>query len=88
MADVENVTNVSIAGDINGSNLTGRDAATTEGIALTYSGLLLMALAPIFFGAARSVIYHSGLKVLLLSNLLHQILTIPIKYAELVSMYC
>ena len=63
MADVDNITNVSIVGDSNGSNLTGRDAATMEGIALTYTGLLLMALAPIFFGSARSVLYHSGLKV-------------------------
>lgn len=48
--------------DANASNLTGRDAATTEGLVLTYSSLLLMALLPILFGSLRSVVYHCNLK--------------------------
>ena len=50
---VENVT----------SNVTGRDAATAEGIAITYSSLFLMALLPLLFGSLRSVGYHGQLKV-------------------------
>ena len=52
---VENVSNA--------SNATGRDAATAEGVAITYSSLFLMALLPLFFGSLRSVGYHAGLKV-------------------------
>lgn len=47
----------------NVSNLTGRDAATAEGIAITYGSLFLMALVPILFGSLRSVGYHTKLKV-------------------------
>lgn len=47
----------------NVSNLTGRDAATPEGIAITYGSLFVMALLPLFFGSLRSVGYHTGLKV-------------------------
>ena len=52
---IENVSNA--------TNATGRDAATAEGIAITYSSLFLMALLPLFFGSLRSVGYHAGLKV-------------------------
>ena len=60
MADVnesvlENVSNV--------TNATGRDAATPEGIAITYGSLFLMALVPLFVGSLRSVGYHAALKV-------------------------
>ena len=47
----------------NASNLTGRDAATTEGIIVTYSALFLMALGPIFLGSLRSVPFHLSMKV-------------------------
>ncbi len=47
----------------NETNMTGRGAATPQGIALTYASLFLMALGPIVLGALRSVHYHSGLKV-------------------------
>ncbi|XP_064396205.1 minor histocompatibility antigen H13-like [Halichondria panicea] len=46
----------------NETNMTGRGAATPQGIALTYASLFLMALGPIVLGAFRSVHYHSGLK--------------------------
>lgn len=52
---VENVSNV--------TNATGREAATPEGIAITYTSLFVMALLPLFFGSLRSVGYHVGLKV-------------------------
>ena len=48
---------------LNVSNVTGRDAATAEGIVLTYTSLFVMALAPIIFGSLRSVYYHHDLKV-------------------------
>ena len=47
----------------NASNLTGRAAATPEGILITYSALFAMALGPIFIGSLRSVPYHSAMKV-------------------------
>jgi minor histocompatibility antigen H13 len=50
------------AGVENTSNVTGRDAATPGGIAITYGSLVLMALLPLFFGSLRSVGYHTGLK--------------------------
>jgi len=59
--------NASVSGEQNASNLTGRDAATVEGIVLTYSSLFLMALGPIFIGAVRSVVYHSDLKARILT---------------------
>lgn len=52
---LENVSNI--------TNATGREAATPEGIAITYSSLFVMALLPLFFGSLRSVGYHVGLKV-------------------------
>lgn len=47
----------------NVSNLTGRAAATAEGIALTYSSLFLMALGPILLGSMRSVLHRRSLLV-------------------------
>ena len=60
MADVEgeNLTVVD-----NASNLTGRDVATPEGIAITYFSLFLMALGPILLGSIRSVKHHLYLRV-------------------------
>ena len=45
------------------SNVTGREAATAEGIAITYGSLFVMALLPLYTGSIRSVAYHLGLKV-------------------------
>ena len=47
----------------NASNVTGRDAATAEGIAITYGSLFLMALLPLLLGSLRSIGYHAKLKV-------------------------
>ena len=47
----------------NVSNVTGREAATPQGIAITYSSLFLMALVPLLVGSLRSVGYHAGLRV-------------------------
>ena len=47
----------------NVSNLTGRAAATAEGIALTYSSLFVMALGPILLGSMRSVLHRRSLLV-------------------------
>lgn len=43
--------------------LSGRDAATSEGLLLAYGSLLVMALIPIYLGARRSVYFHENLKV-------------------------
>ena len=55
--------NVSVVEADNASNLTGRAAASAEGIIITYSALFAMALGPIFIGSLRSVPYHSAMKV-------------------------
>ena len=47
----------------NASNLTGRAAATPEGMLVTYSALFMMALGPILIGSLRSVPYHSAMRV-------------------------
>lgn len=43
-------------------NITGRAAATTEGLALAYVSLFLMAVIPIFWGSYRSITYHKKSK--------------------------
>lgn len=48
--------------------LSGRDAATFEGLMLAYGSLLVMALIPIYLGARRSVAFHENLKVLFTCN--------------------
>ena len=55
--------NVSVVEAENATNLTGREAATPEGIIITYSALFAMALGPIFVGSLRSVPFHSAMKV-------------------------
>jgi hypothetical protein len=56
--------NLTVADNVsNASNLTGREAATPEGIAVTYFSLFLMALGPILVGSLRSVTHHLSLKV-------------------------
>ena len=57
------VPNVTAVEADNASNLTGREAATTEGMIITYSALFAMALGPIIVGALRSVPYHISMKV-------------------------
>lgn len=65
MAGVEdlNATLVEVDNASNLTNATGREAATAEGIIITYSALFAMALGPIFVGSLRSVPYHSAMKV-------------------------
>ena len=57
-ASMENVSSVE-----NASNATGREAATFEGIVITYTALFTMALGPILIGSLRSVPYHSAMRV-------------------------
>ena len=47
----------------NSSNLTGREAASREGLIIAYSGLMIMAVVPILVGSLRSVTYHYNLRV-------------------------
>ena len=65
MEDLENETLGTPVGD----NLTGRAAATVEGITVTYLSLFLMALGPILVGSIRSVSYHSVIKVMTICGL-------------------
>ena len=51
----ETVANLSAAVNETAKNATGRAAATSEGMLVAYSSLVLMALLPIFFGSFRSV---------------------------------
>jgi len=43
-------------------NITGRAAASTEGLALAYFSLFMMAVVPIFWGSFRSITYHKTSK--------------------------
>lgn len=51
----ETVANLSATVNETAKNVTGRAAATPEGLFVAYSSLVLMALLPIFFGSFRSV---------------------------------
>eukprot|EP00116_Pleurobrachia_bachei_P015400 sb/3475662/ len=44
-------------------NLTGRAVASTEGLALAYFSLFMMAIVPIIWGSFRSITYHRKSKV-------------------------
>lgn len=59
----ETVANLSAAVNETAKNVTGRAAATPEGMFVAYSSLVLMALLPIFFGSFRSVKYLIEQKV-------------------------
>lgn len=59
----ETVANLSAAVNETAKNVTGRAAATPEGMLVAYSSLVLMALLPIFFGSFRSVKYLIEQKV-------------------------
>jgi minor histocompatibility antigen H13 len=61
MADVEKTGNENVTEFA--SNTTTRIPATTEGMAVAYGSLVIMALLPIFFGAFRSVKHHKEQKV-------------------------
>ena len=65
-APVPNISELEVD---NATNLTGRAAATTEGMIVTYSALFIMALGPIFLGSLRSVSYHSSMRVRRLQGL-------------------
>ncbi|KFM60538.1 Minor histocompatibility antigen H13, partial [Stegodyphus mimosarum] len=52
MADVLNETLQEIA-----KNETSKPKASTEGMMIAYSSLIVMALLPIFFGSFRSISY-------------------------------
>jgi hypothetical protein len=45
------------------ANATTKIPATPEGMAIAYGSLCLMAVLPIFFGAMRSVKYHTDQRV-------------------------
>lgn len=59
----ETVANLSATVNETAKNVTGRAAATPEGLFVAYSSLVLMALLPIFFGSFRSVKYLIEQKV-------------------------
>lgn len=64
----------------NASNLTGRAAATPQGMLVTYSALFIMALGPILIGSLRSVPYHSAMRVSVPDgNILSPILSIQLR---------
>ena len=54
---------VNASGVENASNLTGREAASREGLVVAYSSLLIMAVLPILIGSVRSVAYHYNMRV-------------------------
>lgn len=65
MADTVNeVPVVNNTGNDTAANATAKIPATSEGMAVAYGSLLIMALVPIFIGAFRSVKYHREQKVI------------------------
>lgn len=60
---MENITTVNSTLNETGKNATGREAATTEGLVVAYSSLIVMAVLPIFFGSFRSVLHYRKQKV-------------------------
>ena len=60
---MENITTVNATLNETAKNATGREAATTEGLVVAYSSLILMAVLPIFFGSFRSVLHYRKQKV-------------------------
>ncbi|XP_028414889.1 minor histocompatibility antigen H13-like [Dendronephthya gigantea] len=55
---MENITTVNATLNETAKNATGREAATTEGLVMAYSSLIIMAVLPIFFGSFRSVLHY------------------------------
>ncbi|EDO47550.1 predicted protein [Nematostella vectensis] len=51
----ETLANLTAAANETAKNATGRAAATPEGMLTAYTGLIVMALLPIFYGSFRSV---------------------------------
>ena len=75
--------NITVVDNVsNASNLTGREAATPEGIAVTYFSLFLMALGPIFLGSLRSVKHHLSLKVTFTRIIELHVFNIHVNFAE------
>ncbi len=60
---MENITTVNATLNETAKNATGREAATTEGLVVAYSSLIIMAVLPIFFGSFRSVLHYRKQKV-------------------------
>ena len=60
---MENLTTVNATLNETAKNATGREAATTEGLVVAYSSLIVMAVLPIFFGSFRSVLHYRKQKV-------------------------
>ena len=63
MADQAQVINSTMNDTASNKTLSGRAAATPEGLLLAYASLILMALLPIWFGAFKSVIFNKKQKV-------------------------
>ena len=63
MADQAQVLNSTMNDTASNKTLTGRAAATPEGLLLAYASLILMALLPIWFGAFKSVTFNKKQKV-------------------------
>lgn len=52
------------------ANATTKIPATPEGMAIAYGSLCLMAVLPIFYGAVRSVKYHTDQRVSILISVI------------------
>jgi len=57
------VVNTTMNETATNNTLSGRAAATPEGLMLAYASLILMALLPIWFGSFKSVIFKQKQKV-------------------------
>lgn len=66
MAEVnvtENLNNATLNETLKNATLTGRAAATPQGLFVAYTSLVVMALLPIWYGSFKSVLFNKKQKV-------------------------
>ena len=66
MADVNvtgNLNNATLNETLKNATLTGRAAATPQGLFVAYTSLVVMALLPIWYGSFKSVLFNKKQKV-------------------------
>ena len=61
-SDAESLLDNDTIANATNASLSGREAASFEGLLAAYGALLLMAVVPIYVGSLRSITYHAELK--------------------------
>ena len=61
-SDTESLLDNDTLANASNATVSGRAAASFEGLMAAYTALLLMAVVPIYVGSLRSITYHANLK--------------------------